>query len=64
MPFKRGNKLGFKPKNDKPFDKRPVCFNVREGVRDKLKTVPGWQERLREYVDTLIAELPKEDSNG
>jgi len=31
MPFKKGNRLGFKPQNEEPFDKRPVCFNVRCG---------------------------------
>ncbi len=57
MPFKKGNRLGFKPQNDEPFDKRPVCFNVRVGAREKLKAVPDWQERLREYVDKLIEDV-------
>jgi hypothetical protein len=59
MPFKKGNRLGFKPKNEEPFDQRPVCFNVRKGVREKLKAVSDWQERLREYVDNLIEEMDK-----
>ncbi|WP_414585500.1 hypothetical protein [Scytonema sp. PCC 10023] len=54
MPFQKKHKLGALPFNEEPFDKSPVCFKVREGVREKLKTVPGWQERLREFVDELI----------
>jgi hypothetical protein len=29
------------------------------GVREKLKAVPDWQERLREYVDKLIEDVDK-----
>ena len=52
MPFQKNNKLGFTSKQ--PFDKDPVCFKVLPGVRDKLKAVPQWQQRLRELVDELI----------
>jgi hypothetical protein len=54
MPFQKKNKLGFTSKQ--PFDKDPVCFKVLPGIKDKLKTVPDWQERLRECVDKLIEE--------
>ncbi|XWK88061.1 MAG: hypothetical protein U7127_28405 [Phormidium sp.] len=54
MPFQKQNKLGFTSKQ--PFDKDPVCFKVLPGIKDKLKTVPDWQERLRECVDKLIEE--------
>lgn len=52
MPFQKNNQLGFTSK--KPFDKDPVCFKVLPGVKNKLKAVPDWQERLREFVDKLI----------
>jgi hypothetical protein len=29
-----------------------------EGVREKLKAVLDWKERLREFVDQLISENP------
>jgi hypothetical protein len=48
------NKLGFT--SNQPFDKNPVCFKVLPGVKDKLKTVPDWQERLREFVYQLIQD--------
>ncbi|NJL80781.1 MAG: hypothetical protein HC836_42930 [Richelia sp. RM2_1_2] len=49
-------KIKFQPKNREAFDQNPVQFKVLPGVRDKLKTVPDWQERLRKYVDELISE--------
>lgn len=54
MPFQKKHKLGFT--SDKPLDKDPICFKVKPGVKAKLKTVPNWQERLREYVDELVKE--------
>jgi len=29
---------------------------VKPGVKVKLKAVPEWQERLREYVDELVKQ--------
>ncbi|MEG3838818.1 hypothetical protein [Microcoleus sp. herbarium14] len=54
MPFQKNHKLGAKPIGDEPMDRTPICFNVRTGVREKLKTIPDWKEQLREYVDRLI----------
>ncbi|MGJ5672682.1 MAG: hypothetical protein ACR9NN_22060 [Nostochopsis sp.] len=52
----------FQPDNQVPYDKVPVQFKVLPGVREKLKAVPDWQERLRNFVDELIVEnLPKND---
>ncbi|KAF3887393.1 MULTISPECIES: hypothetical protein [Nostocales] len=61
MPFQKKHQLGAKPLNDTPFDRTPVCFNVRVGVREKLKTIPDWKERLREFVDQLISDLPNQE---
>lgn len=54
MPFKKNHQQGAKPMGEESMDRTPVCFNVRKGVRDKLKAVPEWKERLREYVDQLV----------
>ena len=51
-------RIKFQPKNQVAYDKVPVQFKVLPGVREKLKTVPNWQERLREFVDQLISEKP------
>ncbi|MEG4323390.1 MULTISPECIES: hypothetical protein [unclassified Microcoleus] len=48
-------RIKFKPENELAYDKDPVCFKVRPSVKAKLKAVPDWQQKLREYVDSLIA---------
>ncbi|NMF63330.1 hypothetical protein DP113_10780 [Brasilonema octagenarum UFV-E1] len=57
MPFQKNNKLGAKSFNEEPFDKSPVSFCVRKGVKEKLKAIPDWQERLRKLVDELIDDV-------
>ena len=54
MPFQKNHKLGFV--SNQPLDKDPICFKVKPGVKDKLKSVPNWQARLRELVTLLIEE--------
>ena len=49
--------IKFKPNNRMAYDKSPVQFKVLPGVREKLKTIPDWQERLREFVNELIKEV-------
>ncbi|MEI2583585.1 hypothetical protein [Scytonema sp. PRP1] len=49
-------RIKFKPDNQVPYDKVPVQIKVLPGVREKLKSVPNWQERLRQYINQLIAE--------
>lgn len=56
MRFQKNNKLGFVSEN--PLDKQPICFRGRLGQKEKLKSIPNWQDRLREFVDTLIEEKP------
>lgn len=41
------------------LDAQPICFKGKLGQKEKLKIVPGWQERLKEYVDKLIEEIEK-----
>lgn len=56
MPFQKGNKLGAKKQLKRPLDKGVIGFKGYEGQKEKLKAVPDWQERLREFVDLLISE--------
>lgn len=56
MPFLKANKLGAKKILKRPLDKQPICFMGYEGTKEKLKSVPDWQDRLRDYVEKLIAE--------
>ena len=54
MPFQKDNPHRTKSIGDKPLDTKPVSFKPRQGQLEKLKTIPDWQERLRNYVDILI----------
>lgn len=56
MPFQKKHKLGAQSINTEAFDRTPVCFNVRNGVREQLKAIPEWKEKLRNYIDRLIEE--------
>jgi hypothetical protein len=60
MPFQKNNKLGFT--SDDPLGKKPVCFKVKPGVKEKLLEIPDWQNKLREFVDQLISG--QTESNG
>jgi hypothetical protein len=53
------SKIKFKPDNNVAYDKAPVQFKVLPGVREKLRTIPNWQDRLREFVDNLIEDIDK-----
>jgi hypothetical protein len=51
----------FKPDHQVAYDRVPLQFKVSLGVRDKLKAVPDWQQRLRDFVDELIATQTSKD---
>jgi hypothetical protein len=46
----------FKPHDRIAYDKTPVQVKVRPGVRERLKTVVDWQNKLRQHIDKLIEE--------
>jgi hypothetical protein len=56
MTFRKNHKLGARKILDKPLDPQPICIRGYEGQKEALKAVPGWQERIREYIDVLIHE--------
>ena len=29
------------------MDSKPMCFKIKEGVRDNFKLIPDWQDKLR-----------------
>ncbi|MDZ7956595.1 MAG: hypothetical protein RMY34_01595 [Aulosira sp. DedQUE10] len=61
MPFPKNHQYRWESNQDQTLDKTPICFKGWEGQKEKLKTVPDWQERLRQFVDQLISDLPKND---
>lgn len=61
MPFEKGNKLGAKKRLKRPLDKEAIAFKGYKGQKEKLKAVTDWQEKLRGFVDTLIAIQTNKD---
>lgn len=56
MPFRKNHKLGAQKFLSRPLDPQPITFKGYEGQKEALKSVPNWQERFREFADTLIKE--------
>lgn len=56
MPFQKNHQLGARKRLNRPLDKETIGFKGYEGQKEKLKAVPDWQERLREFVDKLISD--------
>ncbi|MDJ0801174.1 MAG: hypothetical protein QNJ51_30950 [Calothrix sp. MO_167.B12] len=56
MPFRKDNQHRAKSIGDKPLGTKPVSFKPRQGQLEKLKAIPNWQERLRDYIDMMIKE--------
>lgn len=38
------------------YDRTPVQLKVRPGVRERLKAVDDWQNKIRRFIDELLAE--------
>jgi len=56
MPFEKNNKLGAKRLGDEPLEKAVIAFRGRKGQKEALKSIPDWRDKLRDFVDLLIAE--------
>lgn len=56
MPFQKNHKLGAKKILSRPLDKQIIGFKGYDGQKEKLKRIPNWQDKLRNYVDHLIEE--------
>lgn len=56
MPFQKGHKKGAKKCLKYPTDKTPLCFVTWEGDKERLMKIPGWQDKLRDYVRELVEE--------
>ncbi|KYC34964.1 hypothetical protein WA1_09445 [Scytonema hofmannii PCC 7110] len=64
MPFQKNHKYRWQSHQDRSLDKAPICFKGWEGQKEKLKAVPNWQQRLREYVDQLLSDFSTKGSDG
>jgi hypothetical protein len=46
----------FTPDNHVAYDKTPVQLKVMSGVRERLKAVDDWQNKVRRFIDELLAD--------
>lgn len=60
MPFQKNNKLGFKPTEEKPLDRDPLQLKLREGVRERIKAIPGWQNLARGLLERWVEDYERE----
>lgn len=58
MPFQKNHEYRWEPENEIPLDKSPICFKGRIGQKQALNDVPGWQDKVRDYIDELINKKP------
>lgn len=57
--FQKGHKLGFTTSRTEPLTDI-VNLRVSKSQKEKIKTIPNWQERLRKYIDILINNVDGE----
>jgi len=55
MAFRKGNKLGAPKIKNYDLDDAPICFKGKKGQKEALKSIEGWQDMVRDYVDALIS---------
>lgn len=60
MPFNKGNEHGFKPAGEKPLDPVALQLKLREGVRERIKAIPGWQSLVRDLLELWVEERERE----
>lgn len=54
---KGGNpNLEWKPDKGQAYARTPVQLKVLPGVRERLMTVDDWQNKIRVFIDELLAE--------
>jgi hypothetical protein len=46
--------IKFKPQKKLAYDKTPLQLKVPLGVREKIMSIPGWQEILRTFLHEMI----------
>lgn len=64
MTFEKNHTQGAKKMISRPLDKDPISFKGFEGSKAGLKAVPGWQGKLRDFVEGLIQESGQNGRDG
>ncbi|BAZ10812.1 hypothetical protein NIES4071_26360 [Calothrix sp. NIES-4071] len=56
MRFQKNHKFGFTTDKDKPLT-ASVCLRVDEELAAKLKSIPNWQQHLRDAASKLVEKI-------
>lgn len=56
MTFEKNNKLGFVSEGGIPLDKLPLTIKLKVGIRDKVRSIPDWQNKLRDLIETWVGD--------
>ena len=58
MPFKKGHKDRFQAEN--PLEAVPLCIKLPVGLRDRIRTIPNWQNKVRDLLSQFAQESESE----
>lgn len=58
MGFKNKHKLGFV--SEDPLDKTPLSIKLRIGVKEKIRSIPKWQDKLRDLLEEWADQNQKQ----
>jgi hypothetical protein len=50
MPLPNPNPYEFTPKGKEALDSMPLQLRTPKGVRERLRRIPNWQDKLRERI--------------
>jgi hypothetical protein len=56
MPFKKNHEFRFLSIESKSLDPKPLSLKLRDGIRDKVMSIPNWQSQLRNVVEAWLQE--------
>lgn len=50
----KDTKFGKQSNLKEEMDDRPLCLRVRKGLREDLRHIDGWQDKLRDIIDEWV----------
>ena len=54
MRYEKGNEYEWK--TSRPLDKDPLCIRLDEGLKAKVRKIPGWQDKVRDLLKDWVDE--------
>jgi len=56
MTFKKKHKFGFVSENDEPLESSPLCIKLKKGVKNRVRSIPDWQDKLRSMIEQWVKD--------